>query len=165
LSLIQTISVTSTSDSTYSSKDLSNAFSLLLYTTPVVTNSYKFNDNIGRQSSMLSKKLYNPVNGQKGIDSNIIVSYSNINGRYDFLKDSLKKSIILAVGRIKLNPIKQYATMTFQDSNKRRKTGLFASLTKNSSNNLPTVNFPNLVNQTRPTYLNPNLLKSHLPIG
>ncbi|CAG8658512.1 7337_t:CDS:2 [Gigaspora margarita] len=187
LGLIQTIPVTSTSDSPCSSKDLPNAFPLLLYTAPVVTNSYKFNNNIERESFMLSKKLYNPVNRQKGIDSNVIVSYSNAN-------DSLKKSVILAIGRLKLNPIskfphiisseieksyasielkssplsatekikftkqintqldfieEQYTTMTSQDSNKRRRTGLFASSTKNSNNNPLTVDLPDLVNQIR----------------
>ncbi|KAF0552789.1 hypothetical protein F8M41_021031 [Gigaspora margarita] len=172
LGLIQTIPVTSTSDSTCSPEDLSNAFSKLLYTALVVTNSYKCNNNIGRQSFILSKKLYNPVNGQKGIDSNMLVSYTNANGRYDFLKDSLKKSVVLAIGRLKLSPSikfphiilseikwsyasiepkflfqsatnkinftkqfnnqldlieEQYATMTPHNSNKRKRTGLFAS--------------------------------------
>ncbi|CAG8831506.1 36626_t:CDS:1, partial [Racocetra persica] len=57
-----------------------------------------------RQSFILSKKLYNPINGQKGIKSNIIVSYTNANSRYDLLKESLKKSVISAVGRLKLSP-------------------------------------------------------------
>ncbi|KAF0421479.1 hypothetical protein F8M41_006771 [Gigaspora margarita] len=157
-------------------------------------NTEYFNDNIGRESFMLSKKLYNPVNSQKGIDSNVIVSYSNANGRYDTLKDSFKKCVISAIGRLKLNPIskflhiilseiewsyasiesksssvsatekikftkqlntqlnfieEQYTTMTSQDSNKRRKTGLFTSSTKNSNNNPLTVDFPDLVNQIR----------------
>ncbi|RIB06118.1 hypothetical protein C2G38_2217911 [Gigaspora rosea] len=133
---------------------------------------------IRRQSFMLSKKLYNLVNGQKSIDSNVIVSYSNTNGQYDSLKDSLKKSVISAIGRLKLNPIlSQYATiidggeitplnkkfllkllklfdseiaiMFSQDSNKRKKTSLFASLTKNFNNNPPTIDLPDLVNQIR----------------
>ncbi|CAG8733631.1 5427_t:CDS:2 [Dentiscutata erythropus] len=104
LSLIQTIPLSSPQhDSTCAPEDLPYAFSLLLYTAPAVTNSYKFNDTIGRQSFMLSKKLYNPVTSQKGIESDVIVSYTNANGRYDSLKDSLKKSVISAVGRLKLN--------------------------------------------------------------
>ncbi|CAG8754012.1 11584_t:CDS:1, partial [Racocetra persica] len=71
---------------------------------PAVTNSYKLNDNIGRQSFMLSKKFYNPINSQKDIESNVIVSYTNANGRYDSLKESLKKSVIFAIGRLKLSP-------------------------------------------------------------
>ncbi|RIB26425.1 hypothetical protein C2G38_2030215 [Gigaspora rosea] len=104
LGLIQPIPATSTSNSTCSPEDLLNAFPLLLYTAPAVTNSHKCNDNIGRQSFMLSKKLYNPVNGQKGIDSNVLVFYANANGQYDSLKDSLKKSVVSAIGRLKLGP-------------------------------------------------------------
>ncbi|CAG8495687.1 9882_t:CDS:2 [Dentiscutata heterogama] len=103
LSLIQTIPLSSPQhDSTCAPEDLPLAFPLLLYTAPAITNSYKFNDTIGRQSFMLSKKLYNPVTDQKAIESDVIVSYTNANGRYDSLKESLKKSVISAVGRLKL---------------------------------------------------------------
>ncbi|CAG8456848.1 10751_t:CDS:2 [Cetraspora pellucida] len=103
LGLIQTIPISALPDSSCSPEDLPYAFPLLIYTAPAVTNSYKFNDNIGRQSFMLSKRLYNPVNGQKGIESNVIVSYTNANGRYDSLKEGIKKSVISAVGRLKIN--------------------------------------------------------------
>ncbi|KAF0474823.1 hypothetical protein F8M41_024641 [Gigaspora margarita] len=100
---IQTILISSSSDSSCSSEDLLYAFPLLIYTAPAVTNSYKLYNNIGRQSFMLSKKLYNPVNGQKGIESNVIVFYTNANSRYNSLKECLKKSDISAIGRLKLN--------------------------------------------------------------
>ncbi|CAG8525448.1 17653_t:CDS:2, partial [Racocetra persica] len=105
LCLIQTISISlSHPNSVYVSKDLSYAFFLLLFTAPAVTNFYKFNTSIERQSFMLSKKLYNPITGQKDIELDVIVSYTNPNGHYDLLKNSLKKSIISAIGKLKLNP-------------------------------------------------------------
>ncbi|CAG8777123.1 3845_t:CDS:2 [Dentiscutata erythropus] len=39
------------------------------------------------------------------IDSNVIVSYTNVNSQYDSLKDSLKKGVISAIGRLKLSPV------------------------------------------------------------
>ncbi|CAG8743990.1 7466_t:CDS:1, partial [Dentiscutata heterogama] len=101
--LIQTILLSSSQhDSTCAPEDLPLAFPLLLYTALAVTNSYKFNNTIEKQSFMLSKKLYNLVTGQKAIESDVIVSYTNANGHYDSLKKSLKKSVISAVGRLKL---------------------------------------------------------------
>ncbi|CAG8791649.1 7979_t:CDS:1 [Gigaspora margarita] len=104
LSLIQTVPLSSPQrDSTCALKDLLYTFPFLLYTAPALTNSYKVNDAIGRQSFMLLKKLYNSVTNQKGIEFNVIVSYTNANGCYNSLKDNLKKSVISAVGRLKLN--------------------------------------------------------------
>ncbi|RIB02239.1 hypothetical protein C2G38_2228369 [Gigaspora rosea] len=92
LSLIQTVPLSSPqTDSDCVPEDFPYTFPLLIYSAPAVTNSYKLNDAIGRQSFMLSKKLYNPVTGQKGIESNVIMSYTNANGRYNSLKESLKK--------------------------------------------------------------------------
>ncbi|RIB24187.1 hypothetical protein C2G38_2169284 [Gigaspora rosea] len=102
LSLIQTVPLSSPqTDSNCVPEDLPYTFPLLIYSAPAVTSSYKSNDAIGRQSFMLSKKLYNPVTGQKGIESDMIVSYAN--GHYDSLKESLKKSVISAIGRLKIN--------------------------------------------------------------
>ncbi|CAG8719023.1 7189_t:CDS:2, partial [Dentiscutata erythropus] len=170
--LIQTIPISSSSDSSCSPEDLLYSFSLLIYTTPAVTNSYKFNDNIGRQSFMLSKKLYNLVNGQKGLESNIIVFYTNANGRYDSLKESLKKSVISASYAMvdaksslyssntkaksseefnnQLDIIEeQYVTMNFQPSNKRKRGGFFPSPTKSPTNNPPPTDLEELANQIR----------------
>ncbi|RIB23873.1 hypothetical protein C2G38_2170036 [Gigaspora rosea] len=104
LSFIQTVPLSSPqTDSDCVPEDLPYIFPLLIYSAPAVTNSYKSNDAVERQSFMLSKKLYNPVTGQKGIESDVIVSYTNANGRYDLLKESLKKSVISAIGRLKIN--------------------------------------------------------------
>ncbi|KAF0524632.1 hypothetical protein F8M41_015086 [Gigaspora margarita] len=76
--LVQTIPVFSFHNgSACTPNDLPYAFPLLMYSAPTITNSYKANDNVGRQSFMLSKKLYNPVTGQKAINSDVIVSYTN----------------------------------------------------------------------------------------
>ncbi|KAF0544530.1 hypothetical protein F8M41_002678 [Gigaspora margarita] len=83
--------------------DLPYAFPLLMYSAPTITNSYKANDNVGHQRFMLLKKLYNPITGQKAIDSNVIVSYTNINGRYDSLKNSIKRTVVSVIGRLKLS--------------------------------------------------------------
>ncbi|RIB19888.1 hypothetical protein C2G38_2180711 [Gigaspora rosea] len=52
---------------------------------------------------MLLKKLYNAVTGQKGIDSDVIVSYANVNGHYDSFRDSLKKTVLSVIGRFKVS--------------------------------------------------------------
>ncbi|RIB25961.1 hypothetical protein C2G38_2164603 [Gigaspora rosea] len=70
LSLIQTVLLSfPQTDSDHVPEDLSYTFPLQIYSAPAVTNSYKFNDTVGRQSFMLFKKLYNPVTGQNGIES------------------------------------------------------------------------------------------------
>ncbi|CAG8774511.1 28548_t:CDS:2, partial [Gigaspora margarita] len=91
--LVQTVPVFSSHNgSACTSDNLSYAFLLLIYSAPTITNSYKANGNVGRQSFMLSKKLYNPVTGQKAINSNVIVSYTNVNGHYDSLRDKIEWS-------------------------------------------------------------------------
>ncbi|CAG8738519.1 6753_t:CDS:2 [Dentiscutata erythropus] len=52
---------------------------------------------------MLSKKLYNPVTGQKAINYDIIVFYTNTNGCYNSLRNNLKKTILSAIGRFKVS--------------------------------------------------------------
>ncbi|CAG8719850.1 16541_t:CDS:2, partial [Racocetra persica] len=163
LCLIQTIPISSPHpDFQCTPEDLPYAFSLLLFTTLAITNSYKINTSIGRQSFMLSKKLYNPVTSQKGIESDVIVSYTNPNRHYNSLKDSLKKSVVSAVGRLKLNLTKksakefnshldiikeQYATINSQTSNKKRKVTLFSSVSKSSSDKAPATDLMELINQ------------------
>ncbi|CAG8746605.1 15703_t:CDS:2, partial [Racocetra persica] len=114
---------------------------------------------IGRQSFILSQKLYNPTNSQKSIESNVIISYTNANVHYDLLKESLKKSIISAIGRLKLSPNKynnqldmikeQYTTMSSQPPNKRKRGSFFSSPTKPPNNTPQAVNLEQLVTQIR----------------
>ncbi|CAG8755275.1 16296_t:CDS:1, partial [Gigaspora margarita] len=102
--LVQTVPIFSSHNgSACTPDDLPYAFPLLMYSAPTITNFYKANNNVGRQSFMLSKKLYNPVTGQKAINSDVIVSYTNVNGHYDSLRDSLKRTVISVIGRLKLS--------------------------------------------------------------
>ncbi|RIB06714.1 hypothetical protein C2G38_2216364 [Gigaspora rosea] len=83
LSLIQTIPLSSPqTDSDCVPEDLPYTFPLMIYFAPAITNSYKC---------------------KKGIESDVIMFYTNANGRYDSLKEGLKKSVILAIGRLKIN--------------------------------------------------------------
>ncbi|KAF0556452.1 hypothetical protein F8M41_015364 [Gigaspora margarita] len=102
--LVQTIPVFSSyNGSTCTPNDLPYAFPLLMYSALAITNSYRANDNVGHQSFMLSKKLYNPITGQKAVDSDVIVFYTNVNAHYDSIRDSLKKTVVSVIGRLKLS--------------------------------------------------------------
>ncbi|CAG8520954.1 8101_t:CDS:2, partial [Cetraspora pellucida] len=95
VTLIQVIPIPfSSDDSTSTLKDLSYSFLLLIYSAPALTNSYKSNDDLGRESFLMSRRLYNEVTGKKNIESNFIVSYTNQNSRYNSLKENLKKTVI-----------------------------------------------------------------------
>ncbi|CAG8673206.1 8877_t:CDS:2 [Acaulospora morrowiae] len=71
-------------------------------TTPVVADSYISDIDGGRESFMLSKRLYNGVNNHKNIESKVIVSYTNVHGRYNSIKTNLKKTIMSVVGKLKI---------------------------------------------------------------
>ncbi|CAG8612817.1 13979_t:CDS:2 [Dentiscutata erythropus] len=103
LTLIQTVPIsTSTDDVEITPDDLPYTSPLLLFSAPVVPNSHFSNNEFGRESLMLSKKLYNGVTGHKNIESEVIVSYTNQNGRYNALKDNLKKTVLSVIGSLKI---------------------------------------------------------------
>ncbi|CAG8689003.1 10095_t:CDS:1 [Ambispora leptoticha] len=81
--------------------DLPYSAPLLLYSSPIVPDSYIDNDS-GRKSFELFRKSYNSVNDHKNLDTNVIVSYSNEHGRYNALKDNLSKTVLSVVERLKL---------------------------------------------------------------
>ncbi|KAF0478123.1 hypothetical protein F8M41_024102 [Gigaspora margarita] len=154
----------SQSDSLCTLEDLPYAFPLLIYLAPAVINSYKSNNDMGRQSFMLSKKLYNAVTSQKGIDSDVIVSYANANSHYDLLRDSLKKTILSSYasnepqlsnsslnGKSKLHKEfnNQLDVIEEQYFKKRRRPGPFASASTSSNANTLPVNLMNLTDQIR----------------
>ncbi|CAG8845037.1 20184_t:CDS:2, partial [Racocetra persica] len=56
--------------------------------------SYFSNNDLGIESLMLSKKLYNSITGNKNIKLEVIVSYSNQNGHYNMLKNNQKKTVL-----------------------------------------------------------------------
>ncbi|CAG8742044.1 22449_t:CDS:1, partial [Racocetra persica] len=81
--------------------DLPYSAPLLLYSSPIVPDSYIDNDS-SRKSFELFKKSYNGVNSHKNLDINVIVFYSNEHRRYNALKDNLSKTILSVVGRLKI---------------------------------------------------------------
>ncbi|CAG8538699.1 14550_t:CDS:2 [Cetraspora pellucida] len=68
---------------------------------------YVYDENIEYAKFMLSRRLYNGVTGKKNIESNIIVSYTNQNSRYNSLKENLKRTIMSVVGRFKIGSHKK----------------------------------------------------------
>ncbi|CAG8701555.1 5330_t:CDS:2 [Racocetra persica] len=50
---------------------------LLLYSSPMILDSYINNDS-GRKSFELFRKSYNSINGYKNLDTNVIVSYRRL---------------------------------------------------------------------------------------
>ncbi|RIB01583.1 hypothetical protein C2G38_2230399 [Gigaspora rosea] len=141
LGLIQTVPLSSPHrDSTYAPEDLPYSFPLLLYTAPALANLYKINDAIGRQSFMLSKKLYNSVTNQKSIESDW--SYATNDP-----KSSNQSSIKSKESDKQLDLIEeQYISQT---SNKRARTSIFSSSSKSSSSKPSFVDFKNLADQIR----------------
>ncbi|CAG8619106.1 2148_t:CDS:1 [Cetraspora pellucida] len=81
--------------------DLPWSAPMLIYSSPVVSDSYIDNDG-GRKSFELHRRSYNGVTGHKNLESNVIVSYSNDHGRYNTLRDNIPRTVISVVGRLKL---------------------------------------------------------------
>ncbi|CAG8727781.1 26084_t:CDS:2, partial [Racocetra persica] len=52
------------------------------------------NNDLGIESLMLSKKLYNGITRNKNIKLEVIIFYSNQNGHYNTLKNNLKKTVL-----------------------------------------------------------------------
>ncbi|CAG8761343.1 42493_t:CDS:2, partial [Gigaspora margarita] len=72
LTLIQTVPIsTSSNEIEITSDDLPYTPPLLLFSVPVIPNSYFSNNEYGRESLMLYKKLYNGITGYKNIESKV----------------------------------------------------------------------------------------------
>ncbi|CAG8758642.1 8409_t:CDS:2, partial [Racocetra persica] len=70
LSLVQTIPIsTSNYEIEVTSDDLLYMSPLLLFSVSIIPNLYFFNNEFGRESFMLTKKLYNSVTEYKNIES------------------------------------------------------------------------------------------------
>jgi hypothetical protein len=133
--LIQTVPIFhSSDDSANVPEDLPYTSPLLIYSAPAVTNSYKSNDEVGRQSFLMSKKLYNGVTGKKNVESNVIISYTNPNGRYNSLKDNLKKTILSVIGRFKIGSQKKLPHIIASDIEWNYASNVNESRTSNSFN-------------------------------
>ena len=74
--MIQSTSVYS-DDTELTADDLSDTLLLLIYSDPVVKDTYYPDKGARRKSFKLVKKLYNGVTNTKNVHSEIIVSYSN----------------------------------------------------------------------------------------
>ncbi|RIB26565.1 hypothetical protein C2G38_2266581 [Gigaspora rosea] len=114
LTLVQTIPIsTSTDEIEITPDNLPHSPPLLLYSAPVVSNSYFSDNEFGRESFMLSKKLYNGVTGYKNIESEVIIFYTNQTNRYDTLKNNLKKTVLSVIGRFKVGTRKMHHIIAF----------------------------------------------------
>ncbi|CAG8676097.1 1471_t:CDS:2 [Dentiscutata erythropus] len=82
--------------------DLLYLSSLLLFFASIISNTHFSNNEFGKKSFMLSKKLYNGITGYKNIETKMIVSYTNQNSQYNTLKDNLKKTVLAVIGRLKI---------------------------------------------------------------
>ncbi|CAG8854955.1 34298_t:CDS:2, partial [Gigaspora margarita] len=103
VTIIQSVPVFYSDDEyTLTQEDLPNSSPLLLYSASVVPNSYIPNNNGGRESFILARRLYNGVTNNKQVDSKVIISYVNENNRYNSLKNNLKRTVLSVVGRLKL---------------------------------------------------------------
>ncbi|CAG8567921.1 12804_t:CDS:2, partial [Dentiscutata heterogama] len=99
ITIIQSVPVSySDNEYTLTQEDLPNSSLLLLYSAPVVPNSYIPDNNKGRESFMLARHLYNGVTNNKQIDSKVIVSYLNENNCYNALKNNLKRTVLSVIG-------------------------------------------------------------------
>ncbi|CAG8757995.1 23707_t:CDS:2 [Dentiscutata erythropus] len=78
LTLVQTVLISTSSDEIeITPDDLSYSSSLLLFSASVISNFHFSNSEFGRESLMLSKKLYNGITGYKNIESEVINYASN----------------------------------------------------------------------------------------
>ncbi|CAG8720065.1 10409_t:CDS:2, partial [Dentiscutata erythropus] len=107
ISLVQTVSI-SFFDNEYilTPPDLPRSSPLLLFSAPVVQGSYHPATDGGRESFMLSKRLYNGVTNNNHVHSNVIISYSTDNKRYTAMKNNLQKTVLSVIGRVKIGSSK-----------------------------------------------------------
>ncbi|CAG8735051.1 21266_t:CDS:2, partial [Gigaspora margarita] len=101
--LIQTVPISFSND-TYvlTSTDLPYSSPMLQFSAPVVQNSYHPNNEGGRESFMLTRRLYNGVTNNKHVLSNVIILYVNENNHYNALKNNLQKTVLSVIGRLKI---------------------------------------------------------------
>ncbi|KAF0508522.1 hypothetical protein F8M41_018746 [Gigaspora margarita] len=163
VSLIQTVPIFAQSDLLCTPEDLPYAFPLLIYLAPAVTNSYKSNNDIGRHSFILSKKLYNTVTGQKGIDSDatclmqmqmavmirLEIVLKRLSYPYASNEPQLSNSSLNGKSKSCKEFNNQLDVIEEQYSKKRRRLGPFASASTSSNANTLPVNLTNLTDQIR----------------
>ncbi|CAG8830816.1 23141_t:CDS:2, partial [Racocetra persica] len=90
----QTIPISTSDDFEITPNHLLYTPPLLLFSASVISDSYFSSNELGLESLMLAKKLYNGVNSHKNVKSEIIVSFANQNDHYDTLKNNLKRTVL-----------------------------------------------------------------------
>ncbi|CAG8741414.1 14650_t:CDS:1, partial [Dentiscutata erythropus] len=83
--------------------NLLNSLPLLLYSAMAIPGSYLSNNNRGRESFMLARRLYNGITNTKNISSKVIVFYRNENKHYDAVKNNFQKTVLSIIGRLKVS--------------------------------------------------------------
>lgn len=101
LFLIQSIPLFDSDDEVrLTAEDLPNGAPLLIYSAPVVPDTYCAATSEETGSFILSKPLYNAVNKSKEIESCVTVSYLNAYNRYKAMSIAIeKRSIFSVIGR------------------------------------------------------------------
>ncbi|CAG8525965.1 5489_t:CDS:2, partial [Cetraspora pellucida] len=101
LTLIQSVPMSNENENELTREDLPYSAPLLILSSSALPNSYSDNDG-GRKSFMMFKKFYNGVTNSRNIDTNVLVFYSNDHGRYNSLRENLNRTVLLAIGRLKI---------------------------------------------------------------
>ncbi|CAG8471451.1 15677_t:CDS:2 [Dentiscutata erythropus] len=166
LTLIQTVPISFfANDTLLTPKDLLYASPLLLFSAPILQNSFLSLDG-NKECFILTKRLYNGVNNHKNIETKITVSYDNSNNRYDIIKNNIKKTVMSVIGQLKIgkkntlhiiaSDIKwNYASIeekytAMNSLNKRQRVNLTSTSRSNSSREtVTTMNFMNTVAQVK----------------
>ena len=110
-------------------EDLPESPPLLIFTSTIEDGSFVENDN-GKNSFIMTKRLYNGVNKNKDVQSKVFVSYNNEGGRYDRLKSVIKKGIFSVVGKLKFSKNKMLHLIA-----QEIEWNLFSAVNKTTNNN------------------------------
>ncbi len=110
-------------------EDLPESPPLLIFTSTIEDGSFVENDN-GKNSFIMTKRLYNGVNKNKDVQSKVFVSYNNEGGRYDCLKSVIKKGIFSVVGKLKFSKNKMLHLIA-----QEIEWNLFSAVNKTTNNN------------------------------
>ncbi|RIB03779.1 hypothetical protein C2G38_2224080 [Gigaspora rosea] len=156
LTLIQTVPISSsTNDDTLLPEDLPYTSPLLLFSAPVLHNSF-LSLGKGRECFILSKRLYNGVNNHRNIDAKITVSYDNSNNRYDAIKNNLKKTVMSVIGQLRIGKTNTPHIIASDVEWNYAGTDSKPSNTSNGGKQKTKQSFDNLLNSIEEKYANMN---------
>ncbi|CAG8764086.1 5552_t:CDS:2, partial [Racocetra persica] len=130
-------------------EDLSYSFSLMIYSAAAVTNSFQSNDEVGRHSFMMFRRLYNRVTSKKNIESNVINYVSNINESQTSSSSNKGKEKLCDKLDNQLDLIEEkYAKMDTQSS-KKRKLNNYIPKPKPQKDESSSTNFTDTISQIK----------------